>query len=699
MVLAGRSRPRPRLGACYIRSPRESNASRVIGMITEDRAIDAMPAARPLSVRRWSLPLAVAALLIIPHLMSGALQNLIVYPSAWVVPFNVWVRDGINWLANDLSFKLFTFKDVTRSISVVLSLPFSATKAVLVDGIVWSGSSSLAVPPLSWLGILIVGTMTGLRIGGFKLAALVGISLAYFAAFGLWQSAMTTLASILVAVPFGIAGGVAIGILAYRRPRVATAIEPLLDVMQTLPIFAYLVPVLIFFGFGPVAALTATVVYALPPMSRITTAALQQVPKEVREAGVMAGCTERQLFEKVLLPSAQPSLLVGVNQVIMLSLTVVIVASMIGAGGPGYDVLIALRQLSIGRGLEAGLAITLMAIALDRLSQEAARLNARRSHPPAPRRPRIFGYGLLAILLFTTLLGVWFRPLAVYPESLSVTTAPFWDGAISWINVNLYDTLNAFKYAIIVYLMLPVKQFFAALPWFGVILSLSLLGFVLRGWKLAVTVALLGLCLAVSGNWGRSMITVYLVVLGVALSFLIGFPIGLASAYSERLRRIVQVVIDTLQTLPSFVYLIPAVMLFQNGDFAALIAIVAYAVVPSIRYTDHGVRMISKELVEAAKMVGSTRWQILTKVTLPTALPTILLGINQTVMLALSMLIITALVGTNDLGQEVLNALQKADPGRGLVAGLCVSFIAIILDRLLRASAERLEPSGHRRGA
>lgn len=665
-------------------------------MMTGNRAIDAPPTLGVPLLGRGGIVLVIALSLVLPLLLPGILQKLIVYPSAWVIPFNSWVRGAITWLANDLSFHVFTFKDVTRSISILLSFPFAVTRAVLVDGFTLGG---FTFPPLSWLGIILAGTISGFRIGGLRLAGLVGLSLGYFAAFGLWQSAMTTLASILVAVPFGIVGGLALGILAYRRPKVATAIEPLLDIMQTLPIFAYLVPVLIFFGFGPVAALTATVVYALPPMSRITTAALHQVPKEVREAGEMAGCTTRQLFEKVLLPSALPSLLVGVNQVIMLSLTVVIVASMIGAGGLGYDVLTALRQLSIGRGLEAGLAITLMAIALDRLSQDAAKHKAQDLHLSVSRRPLLLDGRLLLILIVTTLSGAWIKPLAIYPESLVVTTAPFWDNAITWINHNLYDALSAFKYVTIIYLMLPVKQFFAGLPWAGVILSLSLLGFMLKGWRLAVTVAGLCLFLAVSGNWAKSMITVYLVVLAVLLAFLIGFPIGIASAYSPRLRRIVQIVMDALQTLPSFVYLIPAVMLFQNGDFAALIAIVVYAIVPSIRYTEHGVRLISKELVEAARMVGCTRWQLLTKVTLPTALPTILLGVNQTVMLAISMLIITALVGTNDLGQEVLNALQKADPGRGLVAGLCVSFIAIVLDRLLCATAERREPVQHRRGA
>jgi glycine betaine/proline transport system permease protein len=151
----------------------------------------------------------------------------------------------------------------------------------------------------------------------------------------------------------------------------------------------------------------------------------------------------------------------------------------------------------------------------------------------------------------------------------------------------------------------------------------------------------------------------------------------------------VQVIVDTLQTLPSFVYLIPVVMLFRVGDFSAMIAIVAYALAPAIRYTDHGIRQVPAPLIEAARAFGCTQRQILWRVQLPIALPEIMLGINQTIMMALAMLVITALVGTRDLGQEVYIALTKADTGRGIVAGACVAFIAIIADRLIGAWANR----------
>jgi glycine betaine/proline transport system permease protein len=146
-------------------------------------------------------------------------------------------------------------------------------------------------------------------------------------------------------------------------------------------------------------------------------------------------------------------------------------------------------------------------------------------------------------------------------------------------------------------------------------------------------------------------------------------------------------VIDTLQTLPSFVYLMPIVMLFRVGDFTAMIAVVAYAVVASVRYTALGLQGVDPRLIEAGRAMGCTPWQILTRIRLRLALPEILLGLNQTIMFALSMLVITALVGTRDLGQDVYIALTKANPGNGLVAGLAIAFIAIIADRLLSAAA------------
>jgi glycine betaine/proline transport system permease protein len=186
------------------------------------------------------------------------------------------------------------------------------------------------------------------------------------------------------------------------------------------------------------------------------------------------------------------------------------------------------------------------------------------------------------------------------------------------------------------------------------------------------------------------MVSIYLVAIAVLFAALIGIPIGVASGVSPRVWRIVEPIIDTLQTLPSFVYLIPAVMLFRVGDFTAILAIVLYSLAPAVRFSAHGIKQVPGGLVEAGTSMGCTRKQILRRIQLPVAMPTILLGLNQTIMLALSMLVITALVGTRDLGQQVYIALTKADTGKGLVAGLCVAAIAIVADRLMQAAAARV---------
>ena len=615
------------------------------------------------------------------------------FPRGWVVPLRYWISDFMEWLIKDLDFGLFTFKEMTRSIAWLLEWPLTFASQLLVTGFSFSDdpSAEAVLHPLPWVAVIAVFGVLGHWVRDWKMALLAGACMTYLAVFGRWESAMVTLSAILIAVPLGVLAGLLIGIRAHRSPCFGRAIEPVLDLMQTTPVFAYLVPVLFLFGFGPVAAMIATMIYATPPMVRITMLALAQVPSESIESGHMAGCTRRQLLWKVMIPSASPGLMVGVNQVIMLSLNMVIIASMIGAGGLGFDVLSSLKRLAIGSGLEAGIAITLLAIALDRLSQAFARrgpdVHRSRDAHWFRRHPHLT---VAAIIVLGSWAASTFLPaVRSYPESWTVTTSDFWEQLVKWININYFDQLEAFKTFLLLNILIPVKRFMLATPWVVVVAFVTLLGYRLGGWRLALLTGLLALFIAFTGGWKKAMVTVYLCGLSVAFAAMIGIPIGILSARNERIHRVVQVCIDTLQTLPSFVYLIPVVMLFRVGDFAAMLAIVAYAVAPAIRYTDHGIRQIPAHLVEAARAVGCTRGQVLRKVQLPVALPEIMLGINQTIMMALSMLVITALVGTRELGQEVYIALTKADTGRGLVAGVSVAAIAIISDRLIKAWVAR----------
>ncbi len=607
------------------------------------------------------------------------------------LPLAGWISAGMKWLTDSAAIGPVSFRDVTRGFAALVEAPYNAVRVLLVDGITEGRGrrATTIIPPLSWITVTVATVALGHYARDLALGLLAGLLMLYLAVFGQWESAMVTLASIAIAVPLGVMGGVLLGMAAWRWKPAERVIMPVLDLMQTIPTFAYLVPVLVLFGFGPVAALLATVIYAMPPMVRVTLVALRAVPPEILDFANMAGCTPGQRMRKVMLPVALPDLMVGVNQVIMLSLNMVIIASMIGAGGLGADVLESLRRLNIGGGIEAGLAITALAVVLDRLGQAlAARAGGGRARPGPwwRRHPRLVL--VLAVALITGALGFLLPALQSWPKDWTITTKGFWSGLMEWINVNYFDQLEAFRVWMLQNLMLPVKRFFFSLPWPFVLGVIALAGWRLGGWKLAALAAVVGVFIATTGLWEQAMMTLYLCGLSVLIAMAIGVPLGIWAASNETAGRMIGGVVDTLQTLPSFVYLIPVVMLFRVGDFSAMVAVVLFALVPAVKYTAHGLRSVPAELIEAGVVSGATRGQILRKIRLPMAVPMILLGLNQTILLALSMLVITALVGTRDLGQEVYIALAKAEVGRGVIAGLCIAAIAILADRLIGAAAK-----------
>lgn len=196
--------------------------------------------------------------------------------------------------------------------------------------------------------------------------------------------------------------------------------------------------------------------------------------------------------------------------------------------------------------------------------------------------------------------------------------------------------------------------------------------------------------MVITGLWNQTMLSVYLCLAAVLVCLLVGGALGIWASENQRVSNFIRPINDTLQTMPLFVILIPFLMFFQIGEFTSFLAIIAYAIVPCIRYTEHGLRGVPDHIVEAARSMGSTRWQLLWGVKMPLAIPEIMLGLNQTILFALAMLVITALAGSKGLGQSVYIALSNADAGMGMIAGLGMAFIAIIADRLLQgASAQR----------
>jgi len=623
----------------------------------------------------------VVLLLVASRLPGWAVQ----VPKGWTIPFVDWANTLIGHLRDDAIFGLFSFRDLTRGVAELITWPLA-----FVEGIFVSGFPKIGVAALPWVMISGLAGVLGCYLRDWRLGALAAICVAYMAIFGKWELSMITLSVVLVAAPIAGLIGFGIGILAVKKQWFEALIVPLLNVLQSLPHFSYLIPIAVFIGVGHKAGAIATVIFAIPPMARLTILGLKGVAEEVREAGKMAGCTRFQTLWLVEIPSARQSLLVGVNQVIMQCLAMVVIASFVGARGLGHDLLFRLQALKIGQALESGVAIVLMAITLDQLSRAAAYKQPSHVAPDATFLQRFPFLSATALVVVGSLVLAQLTPYAqAWPSNLALSTAPFWDALVDWVTVTLYDPLQYLRNAMLLYVLIPVRDLFQSIPWTAMVALVAAAGWSLGGLRLALVVAGFVLFIAFAGYWERSLITAYMVTVAVLICILIGLPIGIWASHSERRTGIVKLLCDTFQTFPSFIYLIPVIMLFKVGDVAAISAIIIYAMIPIVRYTIFGLRNVPEEIVEAGITSGCTRRQLLWNIRMPLAFPEIMLGINQTIMFALFMVIIAAFIGTKDIGQEIFRALTFNDAGKGLVLGLCVAFMGLTADQLITAWAAR----------
>lgn len=237
-----------------------------------------------------------------------------------------------------------------------------------------------------------------------------------------------------------------------------------------------------------------------------------------------------------------------------------------------------------------------------------------------------------------------------------------------------------------------INSLLIAIPWFIIVLAVVILSWKLtKKWYNGVLYGVMLIFVGSCGFWTHMMQTLSIVIAGVILSILLGFPIGVLIAINKRSSRILRPVLDTMQTMPSWVYLVPAVILFGVGTTPALLATTIYSIVPMIRLTSHGLLCVDDEMVEAAYAFGSTKLQALIKVQIPQAKPTIMTGVNQTIMMAMSMVVTCALIGANGLGMEILVATNRVDMGKALFPGICIVILAIILDRLTQAAVRQSE--------
>lgn len=640
-------------------------------------------------------------------------------PNTWEIPMRDRVDDFRSWtVQNRATHPLFTwfFDPIGDFINDTLMLA--------EDILLW----------LPWVAIVAAVYLLALRTAGQKIALLCTAGLLYMGLVGLWDESMQTMALMVVSVVFSLAIGIPLGILASFNDRFEAAIRPILDFMQTIPAFVYLIPILLFFSVGPVAGVIPTVIYAMPPAIRLTNLGIRQVDSESVEAARSFGSTPLQTLYKVQLPLALPSIMMGVNQTIMMALGIVVIASLVGAGGLGDAVLKPMQRIQVGRALEAGLAIVFMAVVLDRISfgfgrREYRSLTQNRQRfrlLPAgveqigvvqaakkslagsiglPRPVITFLLAGAAIILVFWALDSFIVDLRDFPESWNLQLNQPVDSAVIWMRDNLFQIgglpigTGPFSDFIVIRLLNPLRSLLKdILPWPAIMLVVAALAWMVAGWRLAF-ISVAGLVLiGLMGMWDKSMDTMSQVIVAVIISIVIAIPLGILAARNDTFESLLRPILDFLQTIPPFVYLVPVIMLFNVGRVPGIVASVLYALPPGIRLTNLGIRQVASETVEAARAFGSTPRQTLLKVQLPLAMPSIMMGVNQTIMMVLAMVIIAGLVGGGALGLEAVEGLarsgQKGDLGEGLQAGLAIGILAIILDRITQASTQKRKKTG-----
>ena len=644
----------------------------------------------------------------------------------------------VGWLALQTGEQSFNVKVLFRRVAGWLEFPLDLTEGLLVSGygpwhlpdmpwlfifaaavggaawMAWRGRSvnwtvtavivlwfavvSLYepwhIPALPWIVIAGLFGILGYRLGGWKLALLCVVFIVYASFIGdppkkdgsetRWDKTMITLSAVLVAVPIAAFIGGFLGIMAAKRRSVEQALIPLLNLTQAMPHFTFMIPVGVFIGVSHKAGVIATIAYAVPPMARLTILGIQGISKEVVEAGVMSGCTPRQMLWKVEIPAARHSLLVGINQVVMECLAMVVIASFVGTAGLGQDLLFRLTGLNIGAGMEIGIAIVVMAITLDRLSQALGHWGHTHSAPGLPftaRHPYLIASSTViggGVLMANT----WEAAQRV-PKSWMWSHAQYWEALVDWSKVNIYSYTIWFRDQLEGFILLPMRDAFATLPWLAVVVLVFTIGWFINGRRLAIMSSSLVATIALTGFWAQAMISLYQLTFAVFLAALIGVPFGIWAAGTARRNSVVQVALDSFQTFPSFVYLLPAIMFFSVSETAVIFAVVLSVSVPAIRYTIFGIHNVPGHLVEASTMSGCSKRQTLWKVKVPMAIPEIMLGINQTIMFGLFMVMIGGLIKTTGLARELIEAQPNVDSGRAIVGGIAVACIGMSIDLLI----------------
>ncbi|CUR61313.1 putative glycine betaine transport system permease protein [metagenome] len=548
------------------------------------------------------------------------------------------------------------------------------------------------VPEVGWLGVVAVATWIGFAIASWRIALLVLASFLSFGVFGYWQDSIDLLIVTGMAVGITVVIGMPLAVLAGTSSRANKVITVVLDFMQTMPTFVYLVPVVLFFGIGVGGAVVATLIYAVPPLVRIAGFGIREVPPTTIEATDSAGQTYWQRLVKVQLPMARTTIIVGLNQTTLAALSMATIASYINGPGLGKPVLNALVANDFGGSFVPGVLIVVMAVMLDRTTTSASERSEKVARGGGGnarlRRISLAASGVVALV------AVWLSrrelDLAEFPEyTLGQRVADAADDAMGAVVDLVGGLAGTIKDFITDWFLNPMQSLLAESPWWLAGLAIAALALVFGGLRaLATTVV----CLAgiwYLDLWHDAMITLNMALVGTVLVMVLALVFGVWMARDRRVDLGIRPLLDAGQTIPPFVYLIPVLALFGPSRFTAIVAGVVYAAPAAIKLVADGVKGVSPTTIEAGRSTGQTTWQEITKVQLPMAKGSLVLATNQGLLYVLAMVVIGGLVGAGALGYDVVLGISRSEEwGKGAAGGLSIVLLGVMLDRITRAAAD-----------
>ncbi|MER6077554.1 ABC transporter permease subunit [Streptomyces sp. NPDC001833] len=639
--------------------------------------------------KKVSRPMVVAAILVVWLVFFAAFRGrqTLTLAAADLTGLHRWlndVNDSIGANRNSNPVFLYFFNEIRLVIDNLVTF---------VQSLISQPGDGRPVPQIGWLGVVGLVGYVSWAVGNWRVALLAVAGFTFFGLQGLWQESMDTLALTLSAVLVALLIGIPLGVWAGLSDRFNRIMTPFLDFMQTMPTFVYLAPLTLIFLIGGASAVITTVIYAAPPAIRITAHAIRSVPETTVEAADSLGTTRTQQLVKVLLPMSKRTVVMGVNQTIMAALAMVTIAALIDAPGLGKTVVQALQSLDVGTAFNAGLAIVVMAIVLDRVTTAAAaRTETRRTDGRFLkwRRPLLGAGGVAAVVLvYLSHTYVW---AAEFPGDGTVGShiASAADTATTWMQDHLSGLTNALRDALTNGLLNPFQTLLTDSPWWLVGAVLVGLGAVLGGWRAGVTAAVCVGLLVGTGLWSDSMTTLASTAVATVLVMLVGVVFGVWMGRSMLVDRLIRPTLDAAQVMPPFVYLVPFLALFGATRFTAIVAAVVYAAPVAVKIIADGVRNVSAPTVEAATSAGCNTWQIITKVQLPMARSALTLATNQGLIYVLSMVVVGGLVGAGALGYDVVAGFSQGELyGKGLAAGLAIVLLGVMFDRITQAAARR----------